>query len=294
MDFSVIVPCFNCEAFLERCLNALTNQTWPPNNYEVILVDNNSTDGSLKIARSFARVTVLEETVQSPYAARNLGVRRSKGRLIAFTDPDCEVGSTWLETMASAFTRPGTAVALGAVRFAKESFGLALAADYETQKAKYVWGGAGQSLGYLYTNNTTVRRDVFERCGPFEVLERGGDVVFSSRVVKTYGAESVHYLPNTVSHLEINHLSDWFRKLSTYGKSYVSYHRLSQTRPLSFRDRFAVMLQTIDCNNYSAARALSLAGLLALGCARYDLSRLMHSIRISAVSILRPSAHDQQ
>jgi glycosyltransferase involved in cell wall biosynthesis len=279
MDFSVIVPCFNSEAYLERCLKALSTQTWPRTEYEVNLVDNNSTDGSLKIARSFAGVTVLEETFQSSYAARNLGVRHSSGRLIAFTDSDCEVGPTWLETMAGAFTWSGTAVALGDVRFARESFYLTLAADYETQKAKYVWGGRGGRLGYAYTNNMAVRREVFEKCGPFDHMERGGDVVFSSRVVKTYGAESVRYVPNSVSHLEINYLSDWLEKLSTYGRSFVGYHRLSQTKPLTFRDRIEVMRQTIACNQYSAARALSLAGLLALGCARYDSSRLVHSIR---------------
>jgi glycosyltransferase involved in cell wall biosynthesis len=279
MDFSVIVPCFNCEAFLERCLTALSTQTWPRNEYEVILVDNNSTDGSLKIARRFPGVILLNETVQGSYAARNFGVRHSSGRLIAFIDPDCEGGPAWLETMAAAFARPGTAVALGDVRFARESFGLTLAADYETQKAKYVWGGHGRRLGYVYANNMTVCRDVFEKCGPFEQIERGGDVVFSSRVVTNYGAESVRCIPNTVSHLEINHLSDWFRKLNTYGRSYVNYSRLSHTKSLSFRDRFEVMRQTIACNQYSTPRSLSLAGLLALGCARYDFSRLVHSIR---------------
>jgi glycosyltransferase involved in cell wall biosynthesis len=279
MDFSVVVPCFNSEAYLERCLKALSTQTWPRSEYELIFVDNNSTDGSLKIARSFAAVTVLEEAFQSSYAARNLGVRHSSGRLIAFTDPDCEVGPTWLETMASAFTRPGTAVALGDVRFARESFCLTMAADYEMQKARYVWGGRGVRLGYVYTNNMAVRREVFEKCGPFDHLKRGADVVFSSRVVNTYGAESVRYVPNRISHLEINHLSDWLKKLSTYGRSYAGYHRLSHTKALTLRDRIEVMGQTIACNKYSAVRALSLAGLLALGCARYDFSRLVHSIQ---------------
>jgi glycosyltransferase involved in cell wall biosynthesis len=279
MDFSVIVPCLNSEAYLERCLKALSTQTWPRTQYEVILVDNNSTDASLKIARGFAGIRVLKETFQSSYASRNLGVRHSTGRLIAFTDSDCECGPAWLETMATAFARPGTAVALGDARFARETFCLTLAADYEAEKAKYVWAGRGGRIGYVYANNMAVRREVFDKCGPFDPIERGADVVFSSRVVKTYGAASVIYIRNIVSHLEINYISAWLEKQSVYGKSYAYYHRLSQTKPLSFRDRIEVMRQTIIFNRYSAPRALSLAGLLAIGCARYDFSRLLHSIR---------------
>ena len=280
MDFSVIVPCLNSEPFLERCLTALFAQSWPRNRYEVILVDNNSRDSSIRIARSFPELIVLEEGIQSSYAARNQGVRRAKGRFLAFTDSDCVVCPTWLEQMASSLTEPGVALVLGDVRFARESFGLKIAADYEAQKTKYVWTNQGGRLCIAYTNNMAVRREVFEQCGPFLQIARGGDVIFASKVAGRYGPESVRYASKSqIHHLEINRVSDWLRKVSTYGRSYVGYQELSRTKPLGFRDRWKVMRKTISENHYSITRAFSLAMLLGLGAVVYEVNRMLQSMR---------------
>ncbi len=138
MDFSVIVPCYNSERYLGRCLEALFTQTFPRDRYEVILVDNNSTDRSVEIARGFPELTILVEEIQSSYAARNHGIRQARGRILAFTDSDCEVCSTWLEELASSLAEPPTALVLGSKRNASESFALRMVADYEAEKAKYV------------------------------------------------------------------------------------------------------------------------------------------------------------
>ena len=279
MDFSIIIPCWNSERFVERCLRALFNQSWPGDRYEVILVDNNSTDASLRIARSFPQLIVLEEPVQSSYAARNRGVRRATGKILAFTDSDCEVSPTWLEEMAASLADESVALVLGDVRYARESFGLRMAADYEAAKAQYVWTDQGERLCYAYTNNVALRREVFERCGPFPQIERGGDVVFASNVVREYGAHAVRYAGKSrIRHLEINGVADWLRKVCTYGRSYVSYHRLSRRQSLNFRDRWDVMRNTIAGNHYSAGQAVSLAALLGLGAIGYEASRLMRSV----------------
>ena len=101
MDFSVIVPCFNSERYLRRCLEALFTQTFPRDRYEVVLIDNNSSDRSLEIARSFPDLLVLQEGIQSSYAARNRGFRKSRGKMLAFTDSACEACPPWLEEIAA-------------------------------------------------------------------------------------------------------------------------------------------------------------------------------------------------
>ncbi len=281
MIFSVIVPCLDSERYLRRCLEALFAQTLRE-TYEVILIDNNSRDRSVEIARSFPDLIVLEEEIQSSYAARNRGVRQSKGEILAFTDSDCVVSPTWLEEIGSALAVPATAAVLGNSRYARESFLVGTIADYEAQKTEYVCTQRNRSLYYAYTGNMAVRREVFWRCGPFMQIARGADSVFISKVFDTYGLEAVRFVGKAqIRHLEIDRVSDWYRKQSIYARSHCNYRVWSRTRPLGFRKRLEVMRRTIVRNRYSWARALSLAALLAAGLIPVQLSRFLESRRRS-------------
>ncbi len=93
---SVIVPVYNEEKRLEACIKSLLDQTLPRSAYEIILVDNGSTDKSVEIIKKFP-VIYLSEGIASPYRARNTGVRAARGEILAFVDSDCRVDSNWLK-----------------------------------------------------------------------------------------------------------------------------------------------------------------------------------------------------
>jgi glycosyltransferase involved in cell wall biosynthesis len=97
---SVVVPVYNDAEGLETTLEALLGQTYA--DYEVLVVDNRSTDETRAIAGRYAersdRVTVLEERRrQSSYAARVRGIRWAEGDVVAFVDADMTVEADWLE-----------------------------------------------------------------------------------------------------------------------------------------------------------------------------------------------------
>lgn len=87
---SVILPAYNCETTLERCLDSVLSQTF--RDFELIIVNDGSTDGTLSIAESFARdderVTVISQANQGQGMARNAAIKLSKGSYIAFIDSD--------------------------------------------------------------------------------------------------------------------------------------------------------------------------------------------------------------
>ena len=87
---SVIVPVYNKEKYLNRCLESLLNQTYT--NLEIILVDDGSTDGSLVVCQEYAkkdsRIKVLAKKNGGVSSARNCGLEHSTGEWIAFVDPD--------------------------------------------------------------------------------------------------------------------------------------------------------------------------------------------------------------
>jgi len=170
-------------------------------------------------------------------------VRLARGRILAFTDADREVCSEWIERIRSALADDRTAALVGGRRFARESLVLRNLADYEREKAHYVFSQDDATLYYAYTNNMAIRRDIFDREGPFVEIARGGDVVFLSRVIAASGCDAVRFAPDIlIRHLEIDRWYSWHRKMWIYGRSYQNYHPLSRTRPLSYRDRLAVLL----------------------------------------------------
>jgi glycosyltransferase involved in cell wall biosynthesis len=94
---SVIVPARNAAGHVGGCLEALANQTYPRERYEVIVVDNGSRDATREVVAAHP-VQLLEETSScSPYPARNRGLHHARGEVIAFTDADCRPLETWLE-----------------------------------------------------------------------------------------------------------------------------------------------------------------------------------------------------
>lgn len=98
---SIIIPVYNSEKYLAKCIDSVLTQTYP--NYEVILVDDGSTDKSGKIcdeyASRFDRIKVLHQENCGVAAARNNGVKKSVGELIAFVDSDDIVVAEYLSYM---------------------------------------------------------------------------------------------------------------------------------------------------------------------------------------------------
>jgi len=102
MFISVVIPAYNEEKYLGRCLWALSNQNYPRSLYEVIVVDNGSTDSTAGIARSYG-ARVIQEGRKGIARARQRGAQAARGEIIAFTDADTAVPPHWLARIVAHF-----------------------------------------------------------------------------------------------------------------------------------------------------------------------------------------------
>jgi len=105
---SVVVPVYNVEPYLPRCLDSILSQSL--HDFEVICINDASSDGSLEVLRAYAakdsRVTVIDfEQNQGVGAARNRGIREASGETICFVDPDDLLPEKSLEKRAEAYSR---------------------------------------------------------------------------------------------------------------------------------------------------------------------------------------------
>lgn len=98
---SIIVPVYNTEKFLEKCLNSLINQTLK--DIEIICINDGSTDKSLQILEKFAnkdkRIQIINQTNSGLSVARNIGIKKAKGEYIGFVDSDDWVDLNFFEQL---------------------------------------------------------------------------------------------------------------------------------------------------------------------------------------------------
>lgn len=103
---SIIIPVFNSEKWLERCIDSVINQTYK--RIEIILIDDGSTDSSPLICDNYAkkdkRIKVIHQKNKGVSSARNAGIKESKGYYVKFVDSDDSIVETCCEEMISNFS----------------------------------------------------------------------------------------------------------------------------------------------------------------------------------------------
>ncbi|MEM7530775.1 MAG: glycosyltransferase [Chloroflexota bacterium] len=170
--FSVVICTYNRADLLTDVLQTICNQTLDSTDYEVLIVDNNSTDETARISDDFVsaypNVRYVVETQQGLSHARNRGWQEAKGVYIAYIDDDCKVPTGWLSE-ANTFVES----------YNPDVFGGPYAAFYNTPKPAWFKDTYGSHHPYdqtvrleespnaLHGGNLFIRRDVLEAVGGF-------------------------------------------------------------------------------------------------------------------------------
>lgn len=118
---SIVIPVYNEAAHLAACLDAIAKQSVKP--YEVIVIDNNSTDDTFKVAAAYSFVTILQEPRQGVVYARDRGFDAATGEIIGRLDADSRIDEDWVATLIEVFT---VDIELSAVTGKVNYYGLAM------------------------------------------------------------------------------------------------------------------------------------------------------------------------
>lgn len=219
-DFvSIIVPVFNEEKDLEKCLESLRDQKYPKDRYEIIVVDNGSTDRSVDIAHRYTN-KVYERRGVKVGGVRNYGAEKANGSIFAFIDGDCVAGPYWISKAVEALQSEKVgAVGGGCLLRSSPSWvelGWKFDATAETKK-----------VGALAGGSFIIKKSVFFEFDGFDEFINAGEDTKLSRSIGDAGLELwfisecfvIHYgYPTTISGFlkrEIWHSSSYLR--SNYG-----------------------------------------------------------------------------
>ncbi|MBU0635520.1 glycosyltransferase family 2 protein [Candidatus Micrarchaeota archaeon] len=153
--FSVIIPAYNEEKRIANCLNAFKLALQKNLSFEVLVVDDGSTDKTVEIASSFGFVKVLKASHKGAAAARNLGARKAQGEILVFTDADCIPDSDWLSVIANQFEKePGLVCMEGKT--------------YTDKTGLFEHAVSNQSGNGFQSCNLAIKKDVFFKAKGFD------------------------------------------------------------------------------------------------------------------------------
>ncbi|TAA46787.1 glycosyltransferase [Corallincola spongiicola] len=172
---SIVIPAFNEERYIARCLQSLKKLDYPTDRFDITIIDNGSTDNTVAIARSFnVQVEVLSNCKVG--AVRNHGVALAKGDIVAFVDSDCEVAPRWLSAAVEELSNKTTG-AVGGVYLVEK------AACWVEQAWITEQTSVRRETDSLAGGSFIMTKQLFHALGGFDVsLSAGEDDNLSHRV----------------------------------------------------------------------------------------------------------------
>ncbi|THB80834.1 MAG: glycosyltransferase [Desulfobacteraceae bacterium] len=203
---SIIIPALNEEKHIGTCLGSLVHLNNSKDSYEVILVDNGSTDNTRDIARTFEKklnINVMMIKDVNVSTLRNIGVEHSKGDIFAFLDADCAVAENWLNCALPYFNDPKVGAAGCSHEVPKEYGWVAKTWDLNIAKKR-----KKRNTATLPSGNMFVSRERFMAVNGFDdelVTNEDFDLCFrliksGSKLQSDPNISAVHYgVPNNLS-----------------------------------------------------------------------------------------------
>lgn len=218
---SIVIPAYNEENYIGPCLKALLEQDYPQDRYEIIVVDNASSDRTAAVAASFG-VQVLYEPQKGVGGARQRGAETARGEIIVGMDADSRAPQHWLAAIDQLFRRdPQIGAATGPIylydgRF-WERWGTHLLHNPLVQFTHFL------GRGWLLGNNFAVRANVFWQIGGFNtelVSSEEVDLAFRLRAVSR-----LIYDPRMVMFISARRLQEGYGTVA--GRALLNYIRVT-------------------------------------------------------------------
>lgn len=228
MKLSVIIACFNAADTVGVQLEALAAQTWT-DDWEIIVVDNNSTDNSIAIVKQYQqqipnlRLICASDRPGASYA-RNVGVKAATGEAILFCDADDQVDSKWLATIGQALLK---------YDFVAGSFDykqlnapwLVNSHLFDVQQTGLSFYKFSPNLPFAGGGSVGIKRSIHQAVGGFnENLLCAEDIDYCWRV--QLAGTQLHFIKEAVIHVRLRHtFKDLYNQGQSWAESYI-YLRL--------------------------------------------------------------------
>lgn len=215
--YSVIVPAYQEATHIGSCVSALAAQSVPRSTYEIIVVDDDSTDGTAEIAQQQGADTVVRVPHGGVAAARNAGIHQAKGKIVLFTDADCTPCAEWIARMVAPFAQPGIVGVKGTYRTKQRAL-MARLVQLEFE-IRYERMAALSEIDFIDTYAAAYRREILVREGGFDTeypVPSAEDVDLSFRLAQK-GYRMLFVPEAWVWHIHPSTLGSYLKRKMRFG-----------------------------------------------------------------------------
>ena len=233
--FSIIIPTLNRSAQLATCLQSLACLNYPPNRFEVIVVDDGGQTRPESLVDSFCNqidIVLIPQPHGGPAMARNTGAQKAKGEFLAFTDDDCIPTANWLQALSARFSGTRNVMiggkTINTLPINLYSTATQLLIDYLYQ----YYNLYPDDAHFLTTNNLAMPADLFRSVCGFDTtfpLAAGEDREFCARWLQ-HGYQMTYAPEVLVYHTHVFNFRTYWRKHFTYGRGAYRYHQVRAQR----------------------------------------------------------------
>ncbi|MBW1791755.1 MAG: glycosyltransferase [Deltaproteobacteria bacterium] len=180
---SLIIPAYNAEKTIVSCLESALKQSLSTDEYEVIVVDDGSTDKTPQIVSKYP-VRLIQQENQGPAVARNRGADEAGGSILIFTDSDCELDFDFLKKIIATFEQDSEIVGVQGSYKTRQNEFMAQFGQVEIE-TRYKRMAKNKYIDFIGTYAAAYRKDIFQKYGGFDTgfpLASGEDTEFSYKL----------------------------------------------------------------------------------------------------------------
>ncbi len=163
---SVIIPAYNAEEIISRTIKAVTSQKFPPKDYEIIVVNDGSTDNTKRIVSRFKNVKLVNIVHGGAAKARNSGVINAKGNIVAFTDAGCIPKKNWIKELMKPYKDENIVGVAGTYDTLNKESLIARFFGYEIEQ-RHKKMKKLKEIDFVGTYNCAYRRSIFMELNGF-------------------------------------------------------------------------------------------------------------------------------
>ena len=235
--FSVIVPTYNRADEIIELLDSLETQTISQNDFEVIVVDDGSTDDTENIISNYIsnqkiNISFIKQDHKGPGEARNLGMQKAQGKYYLFIDSDCIADKEWLSSYKSAVQGIDPAGFGGPDKVLPNFSPVQKAIDYSMTSFITTGGIRGSSKKkiskyYPRSFNMGVRADIVDKIGGMGKLRHGQDIEFSNRILST-GEQVFKVDSAVVYHKRRMSIKKFFKQVFNWGVARINLYKIDK------------------------------------------------------------------
>lgn len=227
---SIIISVYNGEKTIGECIESLLSQDYPKQRYEIIVVDNKSTDKTAQVIKQYPVLCLEERAIQGDFAARNRGIKQARGQILAFTNADCIASSEWIKEGVIGFAEDEIGCVAGEIKgYEPQNY----VEEYLCKRNILTQEEKPSEFPFPYAKgaNAFYRKIVLDKIGLFEEKWKTGgdaDICWRMQLETNYKIKFVQGA--TIFHKHRSTVFSMYKQCFKWGIGYTNLYRKYQSR----------------------------------------------------------------